>query len=125
MSDYTDSINVLVKTSYLAEQSIEHQQYVFAYTITIENTGDESVQLLSRSWLITDADGGTTNVEGEGVVGQKPHIAPTKSYTYTSGSAFKTPVGTMQGYYVFATASGKEVKANIPVFTLAKPNILN
>ncbi len=70
MSDYTDSINVLVKTSYLAEQSIEHQQYVFAYTITIENTGDESVQLLSRSWLITDADGGTTNVEGEGVVGQ-------------------------------------------------------
>lgn len=125
MSNYSDSIHVLVKTSYLAEQSIEHQQYVFTYTITIENKSEESIQLLSRSWLITDADAGTTSVEGEGVVGQKPHIAPNKSYTYTSGSALKTPVGTMQGFYTFVTASGEKIKAIIPVFTLAKPNILN
>ena len=125
MIEFNDDINVSIKTTYLPEQSIENQQYVFSYTITIENSSDEHVQLLERSWLITDANGDITTVEGEGVVGEQPHLAPQKSYTYSSGCAFKTPLGTMQGFYVLTTADGKKVKANIPIFTLAKPNILH
>ncbi len=125
MIEYNNDIKVSIKTQYLTEQSIENEQYIYSYTITIENTTDENVQLLERSWLITDANGDETNVQGEGVVGQQPHLAPKKSYTYTSGCAFKTPVGTMQGFYVFETSNGNKVKANIPVFTLAKPNIFH
>ncbi|MGJ8690936.1 MAG: Co2+/Mg2+ efflux protein ApaG [Thalassotalea sp.] len=125
MIEFVDTIDISVKSNYLSEHSIEDEQYVFSYTITIENQGLTQMQLISRSWLITDANGDITTVEGDGVVGQQPHLAPTLSYTYSSGCALKTPVGTMQGYYVFQAASGEKVKATIPVFTLATPNILN
>lgn len=125
MPEFIDSIAISVQTNYIADQSIENEQYVFTYTITITNNGEEKAQLLSRQWVITDANGDISTVEGDGVVGQKPYISPRGSYKYTSGCAFKTPVGTMQGHYVFQTATGKQVKAKIPVFTLATPNILN
>lgn len=125
MIEYNDDIKVSIETQYLSEQSIENEQYVFSYTITIENATIDHIQLLERSWLITDANGDVTSVEGEGVVGNQPHLAPQKTYTYSSGCAFKTPVGTMQGFYLFTTSDGQKVKANIPVFTLAKPNIFH
>lgn len=125
MIEYNEKIKVSIETQYLPEQSIENEQYIFSYKITIENTSPDHVQLLERSWLITDANGDETSVQGEGVVGQQPHLAPQKSYTYSSGCAFKTPVGTMQGFYLFETTDGNKVKANIPVFTLAKPNIFH
>lgn len=125
MIEYNENIKVSIETQYLPEQSIENEQYIFSYKITIENTSLEHIQLLERSWLITDANGDETSVQGEGVVGKQPHLAPQKSYTYTSGCAFKTPVGTMQGFYLFETSDGNKVKADIPVFTLAKPNIFH
>lgn len=125
MPDFIDYIDISVKTSYIPEQSSENEQYIFSYDITIENKGEENVQLIERSWLITDANGDITMVEGEGVVGQKPHLSPKAGYKYSSGCALKTPVGTMQGFYIFQTTEGQKVKAEIPVFSLAIPNILN
>ena len=123
--DTIETIDISVKANYLSEQSTQNEQYIFSYTITIENQGLTQMQLLSRYWLITDANGDITTVEGDGVVGQQPHLPPAKPYTYSSGCALKTPVGTMQGYYVFQSSDGEKVKATIPVFTLATPNILN
>lgn len=125
MPNFIDYIDISVKTSYIPEQSSENEQYIFSYDITIENKGEGKVQLIERSWLITDANGDVTMVEGEGVVGQKPHLSPKGGYRYSSGCALKTPVGTMQGFYIFQTAEGQKVKAEIPVFSLAIPNILN
>lgn len=125
IEQYTDDINITVETAYLTEQSVEDQHYVFSYTITIHNQGKSTLQLLSRSWVITDANGDITTVEGDGVVGQQPVLTPQRQYTYTSGCALKTPVGSMQGYYIFQTPEGEKLKACIPVFTLSKPNILN
>ena len=126
LSVITDNINVTAISSYIAAQSKpEDQQYVFSYTITITNNSNESVQLLSRYWKITDADGKVTTVEGKGVIGEQPNISPAKNYTYTSGSLLKTPVGTMQGYYKMITSKGENIDVEIPVFRLAIPNILN
>ena len=125
MPNFIEYIDISVKTSYIPEQSVENEQYIFSYAITIENKGNDKVQLIERSWLITDANGDITTVEGEGVVGQKPHLSPSRGYSYSSGCALKTPVGTMQGFYIFQTATGERVKAAIPVFSLAIPNILN
>ena len=122
----SSEISVSIKTAYLAEQSLpQDNSYAFSYTITITNLGDVSVRLLSRYWLITDANGETSIVEGEGVVGQTPDILPGTCYSYTSGSVFKTPLGTMQGYYQLQNQNGELLKADIPVFRLAIPNILN
>lgn len=123
--NYTDDIKISVKTDFIETQSIENEHYVFSYTITIKNQADITAQLLSRAWVITDANGDITTVEGDGVVGQQPILTSGLSYTYTSGCALKTPVGTMQGHYIFQTSNGEKVKAIIPVFTLATPNILN
>ena len=120
------NIDVTITTAYLPEQSIENdQRFVFSYTITITNNSDEMVQLLTRSWKITDANGDVSRVEGEGVVGQTPHISPGTSFTYTSGSMLKTPVGSMQGHYQVRNKDGHLLQVNIPVFSLAIPNILN
>ncbi|RUO47213.1 Co2+/Mg2+ efflux protein ApaG [Pseudidiomarina aquimaris] len=120
------TIAIDVKTHYLAAQSDpDNGQYVFAYTITITNQGEASVQLLNRAWRITDADHKITRVAGDGVVGEQPHIAPGESYSYTSGTVLATPIGTMEGHYGMIHADGSKFEAKIPSFRLAVPNILH
>ncbi|MDX3775056.1 Co2+/Mg2+ efflux protein ApaG [Chromatiaceae bacterium AAb-1] len=120
------NVPVEVETFYIAPQSDPTQQrYVFAYTITIKNHTNEPIQLLRRFWLITDANGKQTEVEGDGVVGEQPHLVPGSSYSYTSGAVLETPVGTMQGHYEMITAQHERFRATIPLFRLAMPNILN
>jgi len=120
------SIKIQVQTKYIEEQSQpEQKRYVFAYMITIKNLSQQEVQLLSRSWLITDSNGRQISVEGEGVVGEKPIIAANDEYTYTSGSAIETPVGVMQGNYTMIDEAGDEFSVAIEPFRLSIPNILN
>ena len=119
-------IEVSVVTDYLAQQSIEaEQQFVFSYTITVKNNSVETVQLLSRYWLITDANGDTNIVTGEGVIGQQPFIKADQSFTYSSGCILKSPLGNMQGHYQMKTNSAELIQVEISPFRLAKPNILN
>ncbi|GHF78388.1 Co2+/Mg2+ efflux protein ApaG [Thalassotalea marina] len=126
MNNISDQISVSVATAFLPEHSSEKEhQFVFTYTITITNNSDTTVKLLSRYWLITDANGDTSTVVGEGVVGEQPIIEPNNSYTYSSGSVFKTPVGTMQGHYQMLDNNNTPIKVDIPVFRLSTPNILN
>jgi ApaG protein len=120
------NVPVEVDTFYIAAQSDPSaQRYVFAYTITIQNHSSEPIQLLRRYWLITDANGKQTEVEGDGVVGEQPNLAPGASYRYTSGAVLETPVGTMQGHYEMVTQQHQLFRAAIPLFRLAMPNILN
>ncbi|WP_448211827.1 Co2+/Mg2+ efflux protein ApaG [Colwellia sp. MEBiC06753] len=120
------AISVKVSSQFLAEQSdIDAEQYVFSYTINITNHGSHSAKLLTRRWVITDANGDESIVEGEGVIGKQPTIAPGKTFTYTSGSVFKTPVGTMHGNYQMIDEQQQRFWVDIPVFRLALPNILN
>ena len=124
MSRY--SIKVEPTPFYLADQSDPaNEQYVFAYRIRIENTGEATVQLLSRHWIITDAEGKVEEVRGPGVVGEQPTLAPGEAYEYTSGSHFKTPVGTMQGSYQFVADDGVKFDAPIPKFVLAAKRVLH
>lgn len=119
-------IKVAVETFYVEGQSQpENDKYVFAYTITIKNHSLCSAKLLSRYWLITDTNGKEVEVEGEGVVGEQPSIAPGKSYQYTSGAVLDTPVGTMQGHYLMRNEFGSEFEVPIDVFRLSRPNILH
>lgn len=120
------AVRVEVQSNYIAQQSIEaEQQFVFRYTITISNQSDETVQLIDRYWLITDANGESNTVSGEGVIGQQPHIKPDESFTYTSGCVLKSPLGNMQGHYQMQQRDGELIQVDIPLFRLAKPNILN
>lgn len=119
-------IQIQVQTQYVEAQSNpELARYIFAYIITIQNHSTETVQLLSRRWLITDANGKQISVEGDGVVGQQPFIAAGDEYTYSSGTALDTPLGVMQGQYIMHDAQGKEFVVEIEPFRLAVPNILN
>ncbi|MEH6579607.1 MAG: Co2+/Mg2+ efflux protein ApaG [Amphritea sp.] len=119
-------ISIDVETSYLAEQSDpDKQRYVFSYHITITNHDQQSVQLLSRRWLIVDGNEKIQEVEGEGVVGEQPVIAPEQSYSYTSGTVLATRVGSMQGHYEMKTTDGEQFQAPIQPFTLAQPNALH
>ncbi|MBD0788612.1 Co2+/Mg2+ efflux protein ApaG [Vibrio sp. Y2-5] len=119
-------IKIQVHTKYIPEQSTpEQMRYVFAYLITIKNLSSETVQLISRRWLITDANGKQLVIEGEGVVGEQPFIDANDEYTYTSGTAIETPVGVMQGHYIMQDHEGNEFIANIEPFRLAVPNVLN
>ncbi|WP_342608020.1 Co2+/Mg2+ efflux protein ApaG [Vibrio tritonius] len=119
-------IKIQVHTKYIPEQSTpEQNRYVFAYLITIKNLSQEVVQLLSRRWLITDANGKQMSVEGEGVVGEQPFIAGNDEYTYSSGTAIETPVGVMQGQYMMHDENGDEFITDIEPFRLAVPNVLN
>ncbi len=119
-------IKVQVQSRYMAEQSDPAtKRYIFAYLITIKNLSTETVQLLSRRWLITDANGKQATVEGDGVVGHQPFIEGNDEYTYTSGTALDTPVGVMQGQYIMLDAKGKQFTAEIEPFRLAVPNVLN
>ncbi|WP_162062428.1 Co2+/Mg2+ efflux protein ApaG [Vibrio taketomensis] len=119
-------IKVQVQSRYMAEQSDPAtKRYIFAYLITIKNLSTETVQLISRRWLITDANGKQATVEGDGVVGQQPFIEGNDEYTYTNGTALDTPVGVMQGQYIMLDAKGKQFTAEIEPFRLAVPNVLN
>lgn len=117
---------VQVQSVYIeAQSSPDEERYVFAYTVTIRNLGRESVQLLGRYWLITNAHGRETEVQGEGVVGVQPHIAPGSEYQYTSGAVLETPLGTMQGHYSMIDAGGNPFNIDIPVFRLAVPALIH
>ena len=119
-------ISVNVNTTYLADQSDpSSDRYVFAYTITIANTGTVSAQLISRHWIITDAENVTQEVKGLGVVGEQPLLRPGESFEYTSGTAMATPVGTMHGSYQMVAEDGNKFDAEIPVFTLSMPRVLH
>ena len=112
-------ILVEVQPRYLAEQSAPQQgQYVFAYTITITNTGEVAAQLISRSWSVNDANGQTEKVRGLGVVGQQPLLQPGEAFEYTSGTRLRTPTGTMHGSYFFVAEDGERFDADIPMFVL-------
>lgn len=119
-------IEVGVETNYLAEQSSpDDERYVFAYNVTIHNAGDVAAKLMTRHWIITDANGNVQEVHGEGVVGEKPYLRPGETYEYTSGTVLETPVGSMQGSYQMVTDSGQAFDADIPAFTLALPHTLH
>ena len=121
-----DSIKVKVETSFLPDQSdTAESRFVFAYTITIMNTGKIPVQLLTRRWVITDASGKVQEVEGDGVVGKQPKLRPGTFYRYSSLSVLETPVGAMEGSYGMVDADGTLFSAPIAAFRLAVPGILH
>ncbi len=126
MSDDEYHIDVKVDTAYIPEQSDpESNRFVFSYTITIANQGRHAARLLTRHWFITDADANVQEVEGEGVVGEQPHLEPGEEFIYTSGAVLETPVGSMYGSYHMLADDGKEFDAPIPPFTLSVPNTLH
>lgn len=119
-------ISVEANAQYLEDESApDEDRYVFAYHITVRNTGNVSAKLVSRHWIITDADGDVQEVRGLGVVGEQPELAPGEAFEYTSGCALSTPVGTMQGSYQMHAADGTRFDASIPPFTLSIPRILH
>lgn len=119
-------ITVSARTAYIPEQSDPaRQHYVFAYTITITNTGEVAAQLISRHWIITDANSAVQEVRGMGVVGRQPLLKPGESFEYTSGAAIATPVGTMRGSYQMLAEDGVMFDAPIPQFTLSAPRVLH
>src|SRR3954453_21349090 len=120
------AIDVAAATEYLAEQSDETSgRYVFAYTISLRNAGSVAAQLISRHWIITDAQGLVQEVRGLGVVGAQPLLQPGESFEYTSGASIATPVGTMRGTYQMVAEDGTRFEAAIPQFTLSVPRVLH
>ncbi len=119
-------IRVEVETSYVAgESDPARTRYVFAYTITIHNEGAKAARLLTRHWIITDANGRVQEVRGDGVVGEKPHLRPGQGFRYTSAAVIETPVGAMQGSYQMTTDDGRQFDAPIAPFRLAVPGVLH
>ncbi len=127
MSDTTTrGIRIQVRTGYMPDHSSPREgQFRFQYDITISNVGAETAQLVSREWIITDADGGVERVKGGGVVGKFPVLKPGTTFEYTSFCDLKTAVGSMHGSYQMVTAGGETFDAMIAPFTLAIPNALN
>ena len=119
----TRDIKVIVQPQYLAEQSKPHDSYfVWAYTVVIENVGNETVQLRTRFWQITDAVGRVQEVRGEGVVGEQPVIKPGERFQYTSGAPLATASGFMSGSYQMETDNGQPFDVEIPAFSLDQPS---
>lgn len=119
-------VAVSAATQYLADQSDEAAgRFVFAYTITIRNAGSVPAQLISRHWVITDAQGLVQEVRGLGVVGAQPLLQPGESFEYTSGASIATQVGTMRGSYQMVADDGTRFEAAIPEFTLSVPRVLH
>ena len=119
-------ITVTARTTYIPEQSNpESGRYVFAYTITLKNTGSVTAQLISRHWIITDANNQVQEVRGLGVVGAQPVLRPGESHQYSSGTALATSVGTMRGSYQMVAEDGTRFEAVIPEFTLSVPRVLH
>lgn len=126
MTNQKCEISIEVATDYVGDQSEpDVDRYVFAYTITIENLGDTPAKLISRHWVITDANGKVQEVNGDGVVGEQPHLNPGDKFRYSSGAVLETPVGAMQGSYRMEAENGASFDAPIPPFTLAVPGLLH
>jgi ApaG protein len=127
MSDtITRGIRVQVESFYDEDRSSPQESYYFfAYQVTITNLGEETAQLLSREWTITDANGQEQKVQGPGVIGEQPVLAPGDSFEYTSFCPLSTPVGTMHGSYRMMTGAGDSFDAEIAPFSLAVPNSVN
>jgi ApaG protein len=121
-----DTIKIAVKTAFIAGQSnpAEHE-FVYSYTISISNLGKEPVQLISRHWIIHDQDDAIQEVQGMGVVGEQPHIAPGDSFVYTSGVVLQTETGMMEGSYQMRGADGSRFDATIPTFALVPPHAIH
>jgi ApaG protein len=118
-------IRVDVETNYLEDQSEPRERrFVFSYTITIRNEGAVPAKLLTRHWVITDANGKVQEVRGDGVVGEQPHLKPGQGFRYSSGAVIETPVGAMQGSYQMVADDGQRFDAPIPPFRLAIPGVL-
>ena len=119
-------VTVSAESFFIPEQSSpEQSRYFFAYRIRIQNTGEVRAQLLSRHWLITDANEKVEQVRGEGVVGEFPNLHPGECFEYTSAASIDTPVGLMEGSYKMRAADGIEFDAQIPQFTLSVPRVLH
>jgi ApaG protein len=119
-------IRIQVSPNYLPEQSAPQlPRYVFTYKVSIRNEGSQSVKLLSRHWVISDAHGNIEEVQGEGVVGEQPVLAPGEAFEYTSGCPLATPFGSMRGSYRFVAEDGQEFDAEIPEFFLVGPRTLH
>lgn len=126
MMNFEFPIRIDVQTSYVEHQSSpEEERFVFAYTITILNEGELPAKLLSRHWVITDANGKVQEVRGEGVVGEQPRLEPGQGFRYTSGAVLETPVGSMHGSYRMKAEDGRHFDAPIAAFTLAIPGMLH
>jgi len=126
MSENINKIHIEVSPAYIREQSDPaNNHYVFSYTVTIRNDGDQPARLLARHWIITDGDGQVQEVRGDGVIGEQPHLRPGEGFQYTSGTFMNTPVGTMQGSYQMVADNGDKFDAEIPSFTLSVPNVLH
>jgi ApaG protein len=120
-----NKIEVSVKTAYLADQTLPQLRYVYTYTITIANQGSEAAQLISRHWLIRDANDNLQEVQGIGVIGEQPLISPGNSFTYTSGVVLETETGIMEGSYQMRANSGETFDAEIPAFALVPPHAIH
>ena len=119
-------IKISVETQYLEEQSDSSEdRYVFVYTVTIENQGNISAQLISRHWVITDSNQKVQEVKGEGVVGEQPYLHPGTRFSYTSGTVLETPLGTMRGSYKMLAEDGSEFNAEIKEFLLSAPRTIH
>jgi ApaG protein len=119
-------ITVEARSAFVPEQSDEAEnRFVFAYTITITNTGTVAAKLVSRHWVITDSENQVQEVRGLGVIGEQPLLQPAERFEYTSGAAIATPVGTMRGSYQMMAEDGTEFDAPIPEFMLSMPRVLH
>ncbi len=121
-----NNIKVDVETRYIEDQSNPEQNfYVFAYTITIQNKGQQSAQLLTRHWVITDSNQKVQEVRGDGVVGEQPLLKPGEQFVYTSGTMLETAMGTMKGSYQMLGDDGSQFDATVDEFVLSTPRILH
>lgn len=126
MPDNKYRIEVSPLPQFIPEQSDpDNDRYIFAYTIAIKNIGEVPAQLISRHWIITDANNDVQEVRGLGVVGKQPLLQPGESFEYTSGSSLTTPIGTMKGAYQMVAEDGTHFEAEIPEFVLASPRALH
>jgi ApaG protein len=124
--DKPPEISVTAQAQYIEDQSApDDGRYVFSYHVTIENIGNRPAQLISRHWVITDAEGRVQEVRGVGVIGEQPRLEPGQAFEYTSGCAIATAVGTMRGAYQMLAEDGGKFEAVIPEFILAAPRMLH
>lgn len=120
------TFSIETETRYVERESDPvRQRFVFAYTVTIRNEGDEAGRLMHRHWWVTDGQGDVQEVDGPGVVGQQPRIPPGESFRYTSAALLTTPVGAMHGHYEFQNDDGEDFRVDIPAFTLSVPSVLH
>jgi len=120
------NIDIQVITQYIQEQSKpDAGRFVFSYTVTVSNQGENAAKLIGRHWIITDASDAVQEVQGVGVVGEQPRLEPGESYTYTSGVVLDTETGTMTGHYEMQRDSGEQFNAKIPAFALVPPHAVH